>query len=107
LTSDEVAEIQTAVGAFNQVITGLAAANNLAVVDIYQKLKDLESGIVWDGIKLSPKFITGGAFSTDGLHPTPRGNALVANYVIDAINSYYGSNIPHADITQYPGLIFP
>jgi hypothetical protein len=107
LTSDEVAEIQTAVLGYNEVIKGLAAANNLAVVDLYQHLKELESGIVWDGIKLNTKFITGGVVSTDGLHPTPRGNAMVANYVIDAINAYYGSTIPHADITQYPALIFP
>jgi len=107
LTSDEVAEIQTAVTSFNQVIIGLAEANGLAVVDMNQNLKNLQTGMVWDGVKMNTKFITGGVFSCDGIHLTPRGNAVAANFVIDAINAKYGSTIPHANITEYPGLIFP
>jgi hypothetical protein len=107
LTTAEVAEIETAVTQYNEVIKGLATANGLAVVDMNQELKDLQTGLVWDGVKMNTKFITGGAFSCDGIHLTPRGNAMAANFVIDAINAHYGSTIPHANITKYQGLIFP
>jgi hypothetical protein len=56
---------------------------------------------------MSTTFVTGGTFSTDGLHLNPRGNAVVANYFIQAINEKYGSTIPQVDETAYHGLIFP
>jgi hypothetical protein len=71
------------------------------------KFEELQKGVVWDGIKMNAKFITGGAFSLDGVHLNPRGCALAANYYIDAINQKYGSTIPHVNITDYPGVIFP
>ena len=107
LKMDEVTALQNATTAYNAIIEQLAGQFGLAVVDINTHFQTLEAGIVWDGIKLSTKFITGGVFSTDGLHLNPRGNAVTTNYIIDAINAKYGSNIPKADITAYPGLIFP
>lgn len=107
LTLDEIAEIQTATNNYNNFLKGLASANGLAVVDMNQKLKDLQTGIKWDGLTLSTQFIQGGAFSCDGLHLTPRGCALASNFFIDAINQTYGSTIPYANVTAYPGLIFP
>jgi lysophospholipase L1-like esterase len=107
LKLDEVTALQNATAAYNAIIEQLAEQSGLAVVDINTHSQTLEAGIVWDGIKLSTKFITGGAFSTDGIHLNPRGNAVTTNYIIDAINAKYGSNIPKADITAYPGLIFP
>jgi hypothetical protein len=43
----------------------------------------------------------------DGIHLTPRGNAIIANTFIDAINSKYSASVPHADVTKYSGLKFP
>jgi hypothetical protein len=107
LTADEVGAIQTAVQGFNETIKGLAATSGLAVCDMNENLKTLQSGIVWDAIKMNTRFITGGVFSTDGLHLTPRGNAVAANFFIDAINAKYGSTIPHVNVSAYPGLMFP
>jgi hypothetical protein len=107
LTSDEVTEIQTAVMGYNETIKALAGASGLAVCDMYENLRTMNSGIIWDGMKLSTKFVTGGVISTDGLHMTPRGNAVAANFFIDAINAKYGSTLPHVNVTEYPGLIFP
>ena len=51
--------------------------------------------------------VTGGLFSLDGVHLTPRGYAIIANEFIKATNSTYGSNIPLANVASYPGLKFP
>jgi hypothetical protein len=59
------------------------------------------------GVGINSAFITGGAFSLDGIHLTPRGNAVIANVFIDAINAKYASTIPAIDITQYRGVKFP
>ncbi len=107
LTQDELNNIRNATASYNQIIAGLAATFKLGTVDMYSKLTELQKGIVWDGVKMNSKFVTGGAFSLDGVHLNPRGCAVAANYFIDAINKQYGSTIPQVDITNYPGVIFP
>ncbi|WP_258861905.1 hypothetical protein [Sphingobacterium spiritivorum] len=56
---------------------------------------------------VSNKFITGNAFSLDGIHLTPIGNAIVANVFIDAINSKYGSSVSKVDVSQFRGVKLP
>jgi lysophospholipase L1-like esterase len=108
LTKDEITKIKSATTDYNSILVNAAQTFNLAFVDMNSKLKELnEKGIVWDGIKMNTKFISGGAFSLDGIHLTPRGCAVSANYFIDAINAKYGSTIPWADVTKYNGIIFP
>jgi hypothetical protein len=107
LTATEISNIKAATDAYNQIIAGLATTFNLAVVDMHTKLTDLKKGIIWDGVKLNASFISGGAFSLDGIHMNARGNAVAANYFIDAINAKYGSTIPQVDITKYQGIVFP
>jgi hypothetical protein len=107
LTSDEVYKIKTTTAAYNQILAGLATHFEIGLVDMNSKLTDIQKGIVWDGVKLNTKFVTGGAFSLDGIHLNPRGCAVAANYFIDAINAKYGSTIPQVNITSYPGVTFP
>lgn len=107
LTSDEIEKIQTATTAYNQIIQGLATSFDLGVVDMNAKMRDLVKGIEWDGVHLNATFVTGGAFSLDGIHLTSLGNALAANYIIDAINSKFGSTIPYVDLSKYHGTLLP
>ncbi|MBC8456890.1 MAG: hypothetical protein H8D67_02705, partial [Deltaproteobacteria bacterium] len=104
---DEITNIETAIAGYNVIITGLAQTNGLALVDMNTKLKELESGLVWDGIHMNANFVTGGVFSLDGIHLNSRGNAIAANYFIESINAEYGSTIPFVDITKYQGVLFP
>ncbi|HPG33327.1 MAG TPA: hypothetical protein PLM34_05700, partial [Lentimicrobium sp.] len=103
----EVSAIQTATNAFNQTLKTLAESKNLAFVDVNAFLRNAKTGLVYDGIRFSLTYVTGGVFSLDGIHLTPRGNAIVANYFIDVINAKYNSAIPHVNIGDYPGLVFP
>ena len=109
LTLAEIAQIKAATTVFNTIIDTLATNHHVGLVDINSTLKQLssESGIVWDGVHLDATFVTGGAFSLDGIHLTPRGNAVSANAFISAINQRFGSKIPYVDITKYKGVVFP
>jgi hypothetical protein len=107
LEESEQVNLEAAVTGYNAVITTLASTYGLALADMNAYMKDFVSGLVFDGIKMTTTFVTGGTFSTDGLHLNPRGNAVVANYFIQAINEKYGSTIPQVDETAYHGLIFP
>ncbi|MCX6243576.1 MAG: hypothetical protein NTU98_02630 [Bacteroidetes bacterium] len=107
LDSAEIANLKNNTVQYNLIIAGLANTFNLALVDMNAKMVNLQKGIVWDGIKLNADFVTGGAFSLDGIHMNPRGCAVAANYFIEAINAKYGSTISQVDITKYHGVIFP
>jgi len=109
LTLEDIDKIKTATTSFNAIIKTLADKDhfNLALADMNAKLNELKKGIIWDGITLNANFVSGGAFSLDGIHLNPRGCALTSNYFIDAINAKYGSTVPHVDITKYHGIIFP
>ena len=65
------------------------------------------SGIQFDGVKYTAKFVTGGAFSLDGVHLTGRGYAIIANEFIKAINGKYGSTLPNVNPNSYSGVKFP
>jgi len=107
LDKDEIIRVKDYVNSYNSTIKSLASSKGLAVADTYTYLNTVKTGIAIQGININSAFITGGAFSLDGVHLTPRGNAVIANVFIDAINSKYGSTIPTIDITQYRGVKFP
>jgi len=102
LTATEVAEIKVATDAYNTVIKNAATSNGLAFVDTYAIMNQLlNGGIRFGNHQVSASFITGGAFSLDGVHPSARGYSLIANKFLEAINSTYGSNIKGVDLGNY------
>ncbi|WP_028377486.1 lipase [Leeuwenhoekiella sp. MAR_2009_132] len=102
LTPSEQALIFAAQASYNTTIAALAQANGLAFVDAKAILNQLATGgITFDGGSLTSTFATGGAFSLDGVHPTPRGYAYLANQAILAINATYGSTIPTVNVGDY------
>lgn len=107
LVESEISAVQTATAGFNATLKALADSKGLAFADVNALMKKVKTGLVYDGMRFSVTYVTGGTFSLDGVHLTPRGNAVVANYFIDAINSTYSAAIPHVNIGDYPGLIFP
>jgi hypothetical protein len=107
LTETEIAAIQIAVTAYNNKLKITADAKGLAYVDVNGFLMQCKKGIVYNGVAINATFVSGGAFSLDGVHLTPRGNAMLANEFIKAINLKYGSTIPQVDVTKYEGVVFP
>ncbi|WP_317132123.1 SGNH/GDSL hydrolase family protein [Sphingobacterium phlebotomi] len=108
LDSDEVTTIQARVKAFNGIIEEVAKEEGLALANAHAYLNRVKNpGIVYNGVAVNASFITGNAFSLDGVHLTPIGNALIANLFIEAINKQYGSRIPKVDASKYRGVKFP
>jgi lysophospholipase L1-like esterase len=107
LTAAEVANVKTATNAFNAVIAENATKYDLALMDANTYLSSLSSGITWDGVTYSPAFVSGGAFSLDGVHLTPRGYALVANEILRVVNARYHATVPSVEINKYGGIKFP
>ncbi|QJD96915.1 G-D-S-L family lipolytic protein [Mucilaginibacter robiniae] len=108
LDQNEVAMTQDYVNAYNTTIKTVAASKSLAVCDIYSFFNSIKkNGLTEDGIFLNAGYITGGLFSLDGVHLTPRGYAVVANEFIKAINTQYGSTIPKVSVSQYRAVKFP
>ncbi|WP_273568341.1 G-D-S-L family lipolytic protein [Maribacter halichondriae] len=93
LLPTEQAEIKTAIDSFNATIATAASGAGLAFVDANTLLQQLAAGGVTDGdFTLTANLVTGGGFSLDGVHPTARGYALIANQFMKAIDATYGSN---------------
>lgn len=102
LDMEEIENIATATAAYNSTIKSLAQANNLAFLDAQALLNQLAAGgIPFDAGTLTSTFVTGGAFSLDGVHPTPRGYAAIANAIIDEINQTYNSTVPKVNIGNF------
>lgn len=108
LDENEVALTKDYVTSYNTTIETIASTNGLAVFDAYHFLNRVKvEGLVTNGISLNSNYISGGIFSLDGVHLTPRGYSVVANEFIKAINSKYGSSIPLANVSEYNGVKFP
>ncbi len=107
LSLDQIKEIHAAVDAYNAVILKLANEYDLAHTDVNSLLNHAKTGIYFDGIEFTTGFISGGAFSIDGIHMSARGYAIVANEMIAAINQKYNASIPKALVGQFSGIIFP
>ena len=109
LTKTETQEVITATAAYNKAIKQLATQFGLAFVDANSKMEELakNSGIIYNGTSYTANFITGGAFSLDGVHLTGRGYAVIANEFIKAINDQYKSTLQQVNPNNYSGITFP
>ncbi len=102
LTPDEQTAIENARTAYNETIKGLAIANGLAYYDAAAGLAQAANGgIPIDGGIVTSEFVSGGGFSLDGVHPTPRGHAIITNGVIDAIEKTYGASLPSVNPSSF------
>ena len=103
LTKDEIAEVKKATDAYNITIEAIAKQKGLAFVDSKVVMNQLSSGgVKFGNYTISSTYVTGGAFSLDGVHPSARGYALIANKFVEAINTTYGATLRTVDLGAYP-----
>jgi hypothetical protein len=96
----EIAAIRDRVGAINQTIQDICAGAGIAVLDLHAYFNDVaQNGVVIAGVPLNTKFLTGGLFGYDGVHPTDIGYAVVANQWIAFINAQKGASLPLVDLS--------
>ena len=102
LTIDETAQVATATAAYNAAIQAQATAKNLAFVNANAVLAQVAgTGVSANGFTVTSSYVVGGGFSLDGVHPSPRGYALIANEFIKQINAKYGSNLKAYDLSTF------
>src|SRR5690554_5728893 len=105
LSMTEQARVKNATTAYNSTIQGLASSKGLAYVDVRDALLRLaDGGIPFDGGLLTSEFVTGGVFSLDGIHPTPRGYAYITNLILQSVNNMYDATIPTVHVGDYPTI---
>lgn len=106
LTPEEQTAVITATAKFNTTIEALATQYDLGFVDANSFLQEIgDSGLkLSDGSTVTATYGTGGGFSLDGVHPSPRGYALLANEFLKVIEAKYGANLPPIDPLEYTGL---
>ena len=92
-------------------LEALAKLYKLPIVDPAQSLNTLDTGLLFTnvgnsvaigGVVYSAEPVRGNFFSLDYYTLTPRGNALLANTCITAINKAYQANIPAVDVNRLP-----
>lgn len=106
----EIVIAKTAVQQFNNSIKTIAAAKGWAIADVSTEFGKIaltgSAGKQFQGKTVTVAFITGGLFSYDGVHPSTLGQGIIANFVIDALNSKYGSSIRNIDLNSLAGMKF-
>lgn len=108
LDAAEVTAVTNRTNELNAVIYANALRKDLAhwnANEFFTQIARL--GFPTNGVTNTTAFITGNLFSLDGVHPTPRGYAVVANEMIKTINFKYGATIPSVDPNAYRGVKFP
>ena len=110
LIASEIAEVKVATDAYNVTIAATAEAKGLAFVDAKSAMLQLSTtGVRFGNYHMTAAYVTGGAFSLDGVHPSPRGYAYIANLFVNAINTKYGATLRTVDLAnyqiQYPATI--
>ena len=108
LPSDAVDNIAEYTDACNDIIKSYASSSqDISVFESNEVLMDVSDGLWADGVNVSGEFLLGGAFSLDGIHLTPRGYSIVANAIIENINSNFNATIPPVIVSNYRSVILP
>lgn len=98
----------SAVSSFNITIAAVAGARNAALVDINGFFNIIRvQGFYSGGEKFTADYLSGGLFSLDGVHPSSRGQGVVANEFIKVMNARFAMSIPLVDISTIPGIPTP
>ncbi len=108
LDPTEIAAIQARTTQLNNIIAKTARQYKVPVADMNTFFNSVAvSGIAINGTANSAAFIRGNLFSLDGIHPTSRGYAVIANEFIKVINATYGASIPQVNPNEYNALLLP
>jgi hypothetical protein len=101
LYPDEVAAIDQRIKDMNAVIKAAAESNGFKYFDFYAFAQDFEAnGRTYGGIKITKDFVTGGMFAYgEAVHMSNIGYSIVADELIQFINTAYGTSVPRPDMS--------
>ena len=101
----EMGQLKKYINTYNNIIRQLAQKYDLGLIDmnqIFHEINTSQAGYMQDGISLNNIYITGGFYAIDGYSLSPRGNAYIANRIIEILNNKYVANIPFLNLGDYP-----
>jgi hypothetical protein len=108
LSVSELALINDTITAYNAIIAREVAARGWAAVDVNTAFLAIPTSAVVGPLNTAfPIGVSSGAlninsaFTLDGVHPSERGHARVANLFLEAINDNYGMSYPMYDLTDF------
>ncbi|MDO7847058.1 hypothetical protein Q5H92_11865 [Hymenobacter sp. M29] len=112
---DEMNRVNSVLNSYNTELDRLASVvYKMPIIDASKKSSTLDlngampsyvgEAISVGGVLYSAEPVRGNFFSLDYYTPTPRGNALIANAFISAINKAYQANIPAIDVNSLPSV---
>ncbi len=108
LDQTEIKLVQQYTNSYNDIIKSFAENNpDIAYLDIGKVFDQIQDGVYVDGVELNTDYLTGGAFSLDGVHPTPQGYAFLANQIIGVINESFNATVPPLNVNDYPAVVLP
>ncbi len=106
LYPDEVAQIRARTDELNAVIASVGGAAGAIPVDIHGRFQEIATtGYRIGGLAFTTTFGTGGIFSADGFHPNSIGQAVVADWMITALNEARDLSIPRPNL--YAAIFTP
>ncbi|BDD07685.1 hypothetical protein FUAX_01170 [Fulvitalea axinellae] len=92
--------------AYNDFIKSRAKAYGFGLMDGEALIREFYEGEIVGGIPANTNYITGNAISLDGIHPTERGYAIVANRFIEAMNNAgYSLHVSPINPNEYQGVV--
>jgi len=109
LTAPELQLLADNIVAYNNIIESRVAQDSrLALYDAAADLADLsdDDGLSFGTGSISSEFVFGGGFSLDGVHPTATGYAVIANGIIDVINSEFNASLRRVDPNERTRIFF-
>jgi len=108
VTEYELGLIETARTAYNVTIKNEVDADpDLLLFDADAFFTELSTtGILYGSGGISSTFAQGGGISLDGIHPTARGYAVIANEMFKVINAGFGGYIPPVDPSNYSTVFY-
>ena len=108
LDAAEISSVVSRTTQLNAIIAKTARQNKVALADMNAFFTSIaQQGVVTNAVNNTATFASGNLFSLDGVHPTPRGYAVIANEFIRIINSNYGASVPTVNPNNYRGVVFP
>lgn len=108
-TNSELERAAGAVAQYNTIIQSVASSSGFTLVDINTIYDDIvtsfqesngQNGYQTNGLNLRP--VPGELFSFDGVHPTNRGAAVIANETIETMNNSLGSGVEPINVAKIP-----
>ena len=109
LDKDEISIIASRLSDFNGVLKFEAEKRALTLFDLNNLYAQINNKTYSEnGVKFDKSMMTGNFYSLDGINPTPRGSAVIANAIIKIINEKYKNSlktmIPTLDVSKFEGL---